>query len=174
MTERLWQTISWSLLLGIILSFALELLLKPRPVHPWQRPCNAVLLHLGIWLLLYSPLLMLLRRPWFATSGLLAFQLLVILISNAKYRSLREPFTYQDFSYFVDALRYPRLYLPFLGVWSSIMVILTISVAVIIGLLLEQPSLMQLAGVGSSVTAATGAGLVLLGAIGSVRLQLDP
>jgi hypothetical protein len=174
MAERLWQTITWSLLIGIILSFALELLLNPRPLLPWQRPCSAVMLHLGIWLMLYSPLLMLLRRPWFASFSLLAFQILVIQISNAKYRSLREPFTYQDFSYFVDAILYPRLYLPFLGVWSSVMVIFAVGMAAITGLLIEQPSAMQLAGVGSMVTIITGAGLALLGAIGRVRLLLDP
>jgi hypothetical protein len=174
MAEQAWQTITWPLLLGLVLSFVLELLLKPQPVHPWQRPGKALMLHLGIWLLLYTLLLLLLRRPWFASAGLLVLMLFVILISNAKYQSLREPFIYQDLSYFVDALRYPRFYLPFLGLWSGFTVILAVVVAVATGLRLEQSLGMLPAAAGSTVTAVAGAGLILFGFTGKVRLLLDP
>jgi hypothetical protein len=132
------------------------------------------MVHLGIWLLMYTPLLFLLRRPWFASAGLLVLMLFVILISNAKYRSLREPFIYQDISYFVDALRYPRLYLPFLGLLPGGMAILAVLVTIITGLLLEQPVNLLAAGAGSGVTALAGAGLMLLGSGGRVRLLLSP
>jgi sulfatase-like protein len=174
MAEQVWQTIACQVALGLAGSFALELLLKPRPVQPWQRPCKAIMVHLGIWLLMYAPLLFLLRRPWFASAGLLVLMLSVILISNAKYRSLREPFIYQDFSYFVDALRYPRLYLPFLGLLPGGMAMLAVMVTITTGLLLEQPVGLLSAGAGSAVTALAGAGLIALGSRGGVRLLLSP
>src|SRR5690606_11343782 len=59
--------------------------------------------------------LALLRRPYFAAANVLALQCVLVIVSNAKYRSLREPFVYPDFVFFTDAIRHPRLYLPFLG-----------------------------------------------------------
>jgi hypothetical protein len=147
MIELAWMKTTWPLLLGLSLSFVLELLLQPRPIPPWQRPYKALMIHFGIWLLLCSPLMLLLHRPWSASVALMVMQLFIILISNAKYHSLREPFIYQDFSYFVDALRYPRLYLPFLRVWSGLAFILGVGVSVTTSLLLEQPVEMPLAAV---------------------------
>ena len=174
MADQSWSAIAVPLLLGGVASFSIEMLLKPRPLSPWQRPLFTRMLHLGIWLLLYAPLLMLFRRPWFASTALLALLLLVVLVSNAKFNSLFEPFIFQDFSYFVDALRYPRLYLPFLGVWSGLSAILAVMVAVATGLLLEKPLALPSAGVGAVVTAVAGAGLILLGCRGRVGLLLEP
>ncbi len=66
-------------------------------------------------LVLLSCLLLVLQRPNFAAAALLAGLLFVVLVSNAKSHTLREPFIFQDFEYFRDALRHPRLYMPFLG-----------------------------------------------------------
>ena len=163
-----------SLFCLLLVSFLLERLLQPVPVVPWRRPGAALAIQLGLCLLLYAPLLFLLRRPWFAAACLLAVLLLLILISRAKYRSLREPFIAQDFSYFVDALRFPRLYLPFLGVWSAVAISLVVGAALAVGLLLE-PVLAW-----STIAAAAGGGLVLGGlllAVGHCHappLSLEP
>ena len=101
--------------IGWLLSLLLEGLLTPRQVAPWRRPVAAHLVHIGLWITLYALELALFRRPVFAVLNVLAIQFLVILVSNVKYRTLREPFVYTDFEYFVDALRHPRLYLPFFG-----------------------------------------------------------
>ncbi|MEF8723683.1 MAG: hypothetical protein V5B30_14155 [Candidatus Accumulibacter delftensis] len=61
----------------------------------------------------FSCLLLVLQRPFFAASALLAGMLFLVLVSNAKYHALREPFIFQDFEYFSDAFKHPRLYLPF-------------------------------------------------------------
>lgn len=159
-------------------SFALELLLVPRPVWPWQRPVVAVMLHKGLCLLLFAPLLLLLQRPWFCCISILALQVLVIMISNAKYHSLQEPFIYQDFSYFVDALRFPRLYLPFLGAGRAVVAAVAFCAAIYGGLVVEQPlhavySFRQISGV-AAVLIGAGLLLVLLGASVWSRLSLDP
>jgi len=62
--------------------------------------------------------LTLFQRPIFATASALALQYVFVMVNNAKYQSLREPFVYPDFIFFTDTLKHPRLYLPFLG-WTA-------------------------------------------------------
>jgi len=113
--EAFWTPLLPPYLIGLVLSFAVEALLTPRPVAPWKRPMAAVGVHVGVWTLAFALELMLFRRPYFAVANVLAIELLIVLVSNAKYRALREPFIYQDFDYFTDAIKHPRLYLPFFG-----------------------------------------------------------
>src|SRR5690606_40288957 len=63
-------------------------------------------------------LTLLIGRPWFAAAVLSAFLLTLVLVNNAKVRALHEPFVFQDYEYFTDAIRHPRLYIPFLGWWK--------------------------------------------------------
>lgn len=125
-------------LLGGLLSFVLEGLLISRPAPPWRRPAAANLVHIGLWLMLYGLELALFRRPVFAVLNVLAIQALVILVSNVKYRTLREPFVYTDFEYFVDAIRHPRLYLPFFGRLKAALAATGYGVVLFAGLTLEE------------------------------------
>lgn len=67
----------------------------------------------------------------------LAFLMLLVQVSNAKYHSLRETFVFQDFEYFTDAIRHPRLYIPFLGWWKFATIVIMVLAALGIGLWLE-------------------------------------
>lgn len=142
----------------LLAPFLIERLLLPVPAPPWRRPAGVLAVQFGLCLLLYAPLLLLLRRPWFAMACLLVLLVLLALISRAKYRSLREPFIAQDFSYFVDALRFPRLYLPFLGIWSAVAIALSAGSALIVGLLLEPV-------ISWSTVATVAGGCLLLGGL---------
>jgi len=169
-----WSAIAAPLLSGAGASFVVEQLLKPRPLPLWRRSFPSLLLHIGLWLLLYAPLLMLLRRPWFTSATMITLLLLVVLVSNAKFMSLREPFIYQDLSYFVDALRFPRLYLPFLGIWSICAVAVSVTGAVVAGLLFETPLNVSMAGASAVISAACGTLLLLSGSRRDPGLQLEP
>ncbi len=132
-----WLTVSLPVLLAIVAPLALEALLQPRPTAPWNRPRRALALHTGLWLLAYVLLLVVLRRPWFAcvlTSGL---ALLLTLVNNAKWQALREAFICQDFEYFTDMLRHPRLYLPFFGLWRAAAGVLLFAGVMVLGLRAE-------------------------------------
>ncbi|MBC7513300.1 MAG: LTA synthase family protein, partial [Herminiimonas sp.] len=61
------------------------------------------------------------------------------LVSVAKEQVLREPFIYQDFDYFTDAIRHPRLYLPFLGWVRALLVGAVLAVAITGGMFAEAP-----------------------------------
>ncbi|MDX3983785.1 MAG: LTA synthase family protein [Achromobacter sp.] len=120
MIEAFWIPLLPPYLIGLVLSFAVEALLTPRPVAPWRRPMAAVGVHVGVWTLAFALELMLFRRPYFAVANVLAIELLIVLVSNAKYKALKEPFVYPDFEYFLDAVKHPRLYLPFFGVGKAV------------------------------------------------------
>lgn len=104
---------SGALIAGAAVSLLLEQLLLPK-VPRWWRPLGAWLLHLGLWVPCQSALALALGRPWLGLVLSLVGLMTLVVVSNAKYRSLREPFTVHDFEYFTDAMRHPRLYLPFL------------------------------------------------------------
>lgn len=101
---------------GVALSVAIERLMVPRP--PLSRPMAAWAVHAGIWCLAHAALTLPLGRPWFAAALVSAFWLVLVQVNNAKYKSLREPFVFHDYEYFTDAVRHPRLYIPFLG-WAK-------------------------------------------------------
>lgn len=137
----------WPLLIGLCGSYGLEGLLRPGAVAFWKRPAATHCLHAGLWLLIFAGLLLAVQRPWFAMAVAWALTLLVVLVSNAKYHSLREPFIFQDFEYFSDAIKHPRLYLPFLGWGNALLAVAAFVVALFLGLSLET-SLLATLGIG--------------------------
>jgi hypothetical protein len=125
-------------LAGLALSVLVERwLLLPRP--GWRRPWRAWAAHAGLWLLPHALLTLALGRPWFAAATVLACWLTLVLVNNAKLRTLREPFVWTDFEYFTDALRHPRLYLPFLGAGRFAVATVGFALAVAVGLWAEAP-----------------------------------
>jgi hypothetical protein len=163
---------------GVALSFAIEAACDPRPASPWGRPWPANLIHIGIWLLVFVGESILFRRPWFASANVDALFLALVLINNAKVHSLREPFVYQDFDYITDALRHPRLYIPFLGMARLLIAVAAIVAVIVAGLLLEArmtASLSRQEFALGLVSLALGAILLLLVARRKLpRTQHDP
>lgn len=149
MIEAFWIPLLPPYLIGLALSWAMEAMLTPRPVAPWRRPAAANAVHVGVWTLAFALELALFRRPYFGVANVLAIQLLIVLVSNAKYRALREPFVYPDFEYFMDAIKHPRLYLPFFGLARALAAGGGYGAALWAGLVLED-----------SVTAGAGMWLV--------------
>lgn len=119
------------------MSYAVTALLRPVLPPPWRWAWQGVCLHAGLWLVMYALLVQVVGRPWFAMAIGLAFLMLLVQVSNAKFHSLREAFVFQDFEYFTDAIRHPRLYIPFLGWWKFAMIVVAVVAALGIGLWLE-------------------------------------
>lgn len=161
-----WPSVRLPLLAGLLLSFAVERLLRPAIPAPWQRPFAAITLHCGSWLLLYAGELIQFRRPWFAAVVSLIILVVLALVSNAKYRALREPFIYQDFEYFLDTLRHPRLYLPFFGLGKALAAIAGFLLSLAVGLRLE-PALTEGMPFGAFLQ-----GWALLGGVGLLAVAL--
>jgi hypothetical protein len=135
-------------------------------------------LHGGAWLLAFSAFTLVLGRPWFAAAGVLALLLILVLVNNAKLRALREPFVFQDYEYFTDALRHPRLYIPFLG-WGRFLVAAAGGAAAVsVGLWLEPapPDRWSIAGQWGAllIVGLLGGVLVLAGSRACLPVNFQP
>lgn len=81
----------------------------------WRKPHPAAFaISAGLVLLPFLFLSALLQRPFLAAGLALGGVLLVRVVSDAKVRALREPMLFSDYGLFSQALRHPRLYLPYL------------------------------------------------------------
>jgi hypothetical protein len=114
-----------------------ELGLTPTPLRLWQRPSQAIFLHIGSWLLLFTLLLILTQRPWFTMAAVCGLQIFLVVVNNVKVDSLKEPFLVQDFDYFWDMLKHPRLYIPFFGWWRTLLSSIGAIAMITAGLALE-------------------------------------
>ncbi len=163
---------------GALLALLCERLLDPAVSWPWRRPPAALALHFGIWCLFSAALLAVVQRPFFTAAVWLAGFLFVVLVSNAKYTALREPFIFQDFEYFADAFRHPRLYLPFLGLGRALLAIAVLIAAIWAGLAAERSLLDERSGSDFQrivALQAVFAGILIgLGARRRLPVSLDP
>jgi hypothetical protein len=163
-------------LAGLVLSVAIEGLMTPRP--PMARPWAAWALHGGLWLSAHAVLTLVLGRPWFAAAAVSAFLLMLVLVNNAKFKALREPFVFQDYEYFTDAIRHPRLYIPFLGWGKFLAAAAGFVLAVAVGLWMEEAPLQRLAWSGQlgGITTVFGGGalLLLVGSWKTLPVSFEP
>lgn len=160
-------------LLGLGLSVLIERLMRPLPT--FVRPWGAWALHAGSWLLGHGVFTLVLGRPWFACAVVSAFLLMLVLVNNAKVKALREPFVLPDFEYFTDAIRHPRLYIPFLGWWKFLLSALGFGMAVAVGWWGEgvPEARLRWSGQLGGVAVELAAAVLLLLAGRSARLQVD-
>ncbi|GEN24208.1 capsular polysaccharide biosynthesis protein [Halomonas cupida] len=165
-------------LLSLLLSLACEPLVQPRPAPFRQRSRATLSIHVGTWLVLYALALLVLQRGWLSAGLLNVLYLVVIQSCRSKWDSLKEPFLVQDFEYFLDAIRHPRLYVPFFGLGLAIAAS-TSGAAAFLAFLWWEPSLITTHGAMVwllCVASIGGSGALLLGT-GLTRLPsvtLDP
>ena len=161
-------------LIGAILSLVAEkACIVPKSARKGQR--GSLLLRLGVWFFAYAPLVLVTGRPVFSLALALALFVTLILVNNAKYESLKEPFIFQDYDYFLDTIRCPRLFLPFFGVQAFLLASLIIGAALAL-FLWEEPPQERFAPSGQLGAVVflllLGSGLVRLSC--RVRISLDP
>ncbi len=121
---------------GAMLALALERVVRPG-APGLRRSAASALIGAGSHWLFAAVVLLVFQRALFAAAAALAGQLLVTLVSNAKYRALREPFVFTDFALFSQAFRHPRLYLPFLGVGRAVLAAGAFAGSIYLGLTIE-------------------------------------
>ncbi len=142
---------------ALLLSVAIERFAEPA-AGVRARPAAAWCLHGGSALLCFTALLVLVHRPVFSALLSIVLWTLLVQINNAKYRALREPFLFSDFALFSQAVRYPRLYLPFLDMRHTVAGGLVSVSGCYLGITVE-PTLIPRIGVDSFAT-MIAAGLV--------------
>ena len=153
-------------LIGAILSLVAEkAFIVPKSARKGQR--GSLLLRLGVWFFAYAPLVLVTGRPIFSLALALALFVTLILVNNAKYESLKEPFIFQDYDYFLDTIRCPRLFLPFFGVKAFLLASLIIGAALAL-FLWEEPPKTRFAPSGQLGT------VILLLLVGTLLVRLTP
>lgn len=101
------------ILLGTIaLSFFPERWLKPK--KPTLNKLSILIQSVTVSLL-FLVLTLIVQRPVFSGIAILLFLSVLVVVSNAKYFTLKEPMVFSDIAMFSQAFKHPRLYFPFLG-----------------------------------------------------------
>ena len=161
---------------ALALSTGLERWLTPQPL--WRRPWGSWAIQAGVFGLSHGALVLLLGHPWFAAAVVCALMLVVVVVNNAKVRALREPFVFADYEYFTDAIRHPRLFVPFLGWGNALAIAAGVVAAVALGLQVESAPAQRwaLSGQFGAVLGliASAALCLAAGARQAVRLSFDP
>ncbi|WP_175894745.1 LTA synthase family protein [Burkholderia cepacia] len=108
------------------------------PHGPVGRSVHGAILHGVAVVWLVSLALLVTARPIFSSVTAIALIGLLVVVSNAKYESLREPFVFTDLSLFSQLFSHPRLYLPFLSV-GKVVAMAAGATIVVVGYLAEPP-----------------------------------
>lgn len=162
--------------IGLLVTLLLERILTPRP-NFINRPKSAWLLHFGCFTSFFALEFALYQRPFFTSAMVLAGWFFLVLVNNAKWAALKEPFVASDFEYFLDALKHPRLYIPFFGWWRIVLALLAVAVAMSLGVWGEPPVFTTERGtlwLCVGVLATLGAVSVLIGAATRTKASYEP
>lgn len=164
--------------LSLVLSLLCERLVQPLPAPMRQRSASTLGIHIGSWLVLYALALLVLQRGWLSAGLLNVLHLVLIQSCRSKWSSLKEPFLVQDFEYFLDAIRHPRLYVPFFGLGLAIAAS-TSGTAAFLAFLWWEPSLVTAHGsmnwlLGVANIAACGALLLGFSLVRRPTIRLHP
>lgn len=119
------------------------ILLMERRVRPRQdnRPIfyrvsllaamPAVIFYMTLFMITYRPLLSL-------GTAIITFAGIVI-VNNAKFKSLKEPLVFSDFALLRQAITHPVLYVNYIGVWNIVFVVTSVTFTVVGAMIFEPP-----------------------------------
>lgn len=125
------------LLVCVLSSFALESCARVGNLGNRCYLNIGSLIHALVITIGYSLLFLITQRP-VLSAGLCLFTVAVIIVvNNAKYAALREPLTFTDFFLYGQAIRHPRLYLPFVGILPLLIVVLGGVLSIVFCMILE-------------------------------------
>lgn len=124
---------------GLLVSLLMGTLVNPTGGRPRLPDIYALLSGLGWWLSWFAAICLISQRPYFAATLVVVFHAVLIAVNYSKFTALKEPFILQDFEYFTDALRHPRLYIPFFGIVKTLVLITAAAIAIGLFLWLEKP-----------------------------------
>ncbi|WP_415868269.1 LTA synthase family protein [Burkholderia ubonensis] len=163
------EAVTLALTVPLVSSSIMDRLVLPR--QRFARGSVARMLHVLAIVFMFGGLLAASGRPWFSALMTVALNCLMIIVSNAKYATLREPFVFTDLSLFGQLFAHPRLYLPFLG-GRNMLLVAGGALILAIGYALDRPLMMAMRMVGIVlVGACLAAGY---GVAAKMKLSLDP
>ena len=148
MPDSVWSVLFIPIIVGLALSFLIEHIHDPRPNSLFRRRFCTLLIHCGLWIAVYFIEFVQFYRPWLAMLLANVIFYVFVLINHAKFRALNEPFIFQDFDYFTDAIKHPRLYLPFFGIYKIFLCLVVVGLTLWAGVSIEASLTTRLSAVG--------------------------
>ena len=112
------------------LTLLFEKFLVVPKTHMKLRGLKIASIHLCIISFLYYVFLLITGKVIFSVLLLLSLIIILIVVNNAKYKNLQEPLVFSDYDYFTDAFRFPRLYIPFLGIYGVLGIVIGTSLVI--------------------------------------------
>ena len=136
-----------SMLVLAVSILLLRYFLKPK--IEWSKLQSAVISFSLVILstaLLYTTILLVTKRPFFSAGVNIILLGIIVVVSNAKFAALREPLVFSDFYLYFQAFKHPRLYLPFIGIYPIVLILVFVVLVLMGGLMLESPYFSYLSG----------------------------
>ncbi len=109
-----------SVLTGLLISAVLGCAINPVGERPRLPDFYTLCSGAAWWLSFFALACLLTQRLYFAVTLVVVLHGVLIAVNHTKFKALKEPFILQDFEYFTDALRHPRLYIPFFGIMKTL------------------------------------------------------
>jgi len=110
-----------ALVVTIALILILERFARPAKKRPFSY--NISMLSAMPTLVFYTTIFMISYRPLFSSLATLVVFTGIIVVNNAKVAILREPLVFTDFALLRQAIRYPALYIKYVGVGKVVAVV---------------------------------------------------
>ncbi|RVU83379.1 LTA synthase family protein [Leucothrix sargassi] len=124
----------------LVSSFVVEQFSKPKASSVFKRPLSALVISSFLVFCLFLLALLITQRPAFAACLSLLGITIVVVVNNTKFKTLREPLVFSDFFLYLQAIKHPRLYLPFLGAYPLIAICVMVLLIVFCGFYFESPA----------------------------------
>ncbi len=109
------MSILLTLLLTLVLAHGSQFLL-PRALHTRSPGFVALLQQSTAISSIYLAALLLTQRPLLSLEITLAILAVFLVVNHAKYQALKEPLVFSDVYLYIQVVRHPRLFLPFLNI----------------------------------------------------------
>jgi hypothetical protein len=125
----------------IFLILVIERLAKPRMRRPLIHRLSllSVMPPVGFFVTMF----MVSYRPIFSSLSALGVFLAIVIVNNAKYAILREPLVFSDFALLRQAIRYPALYIRYVGIGKVIGVVVGLTAIIVGAIWLEPPIIVR-------------------------------
>lgn len=117
-----------TLLLALILTHGSQFL-PHHTLHPRSPRLTSLLQQSTAISSIYLTALLFTHRPFLSLQITLSVLAVFLVVNHAKYRALKEPLVFSDVYLYIQVVRHPRLFLPFLNIPMTL-------TAIVIGLIL--------------------------------------
>lgn len=114
--------------------------LLPKTLHPQQRPVTDIILQLSLTSFVFIIIFLISQRAVLSTLITLTIAGVFLVVNQAKYKALQEALVFSDVYLYIQVIRHPRLFLPFLNLPITLSAITAGLILLAFAISLETPT----------------------------------